>query len=182
MDPSSESGYGGGDASPALCFFVFMMAAVVGLWGSPAKAGTQCLSAAEQSVLETRVVQSELMVAALLCGERARYNAFVKRFESELVNRGDVLRSLFRRTYGQGASARLNRFVTDLANAASHRSLTAPRFCAEAVTLFEALEQTPPSRLSDMAASRPSAGTHGFAGCARGKKVDSGRKKSRGTG
>lgn len=76
----------------------------------------------ERMAVRARVVQSEMMVAALSCGLRSQYNAVVVEFKSELVAHGHVLRSMFARTHGAGGQLALDRFVTKLANDASIRS------------------------------------------------------------
>lgn len=48
---------------------------------APAEAArTACVSARDEVALNARVLQTELMVAALACGEQRRYNAFVTAF------------------------------------------------------------------------------------------------------
>src|SRR5512135_3477620 len=97
-----------------------------------------CASAAEKTAFDTRVLQSELMVAALSCGENARYNNFVKKFESELVANGKALRGYFARNYGKSGEDLLDRFITRIANNAATRRMQQPmpQYCASAVTLF----------------------------------------------
>lgn len=91
----------------------------------------------ERMAVRARVVQSEMMVAALSCGLRSQYNAVVAEFETELVSHGQVLRSMFTRTYGAGGQIALDRFVTKLANDASMRSNLARRaYCATAKRSF----------------------------------------------
>ncbi|MEP4379037.1 MAG: hypothetical protein ABJ215_00040 [Alphaproteobacteria bacterium] len=87
--------------------------------------------------VRARVVQSEMMVAALSCGLRNQYNAVVAEFETELVSHGRVLRSMFTRTHGAGGQLALDRFVTKLANDASSRSNRARHaYCASAKRSF----------------------------------------------
>ena len=58
------------------------------------------LDATNDSAVQTRKLQTELMVSALYCGQQARYNAFVRRFESELVVSGQKLKALFVSRHG----------------------------------------------------------------------------------
>jgi hypothetical protein len=44
-----------------------------------------CTSAANIEALNVRALQTELMVGALACGERERYNAFIRARQPELV-------------------------------------------------------------------------------------------------
>ena len=96
-----------------------------------------CETPSERAAIATRVFQTELMVAALTCDERGRYNAFVRRFEHDLVDRGQTLKTIFSRAHGNRATGQLTSFVTRLANEASLRSLeTTEDFCARASDLF----------------------------------------------
>ncbi len=90
-----------------------------------------CASAAEKTAFDTRVLQSELMVAALSCGENARYNSFVQKFESELVANGNALRGYFARNYGKSGEDVLDRFITRIANNAA----SSPDAAADAAIL-----------------------------------------------
>lgn len=97
-----------------------------------------CALSDEELALDTRVLQSELMVAALTCNEQASYGAFVKKFESVLVSNGNTFREYFQRTYGAAGESHMNRMVTRLANNASAHamSLSAAAYCASQSTLF----------------------------------------------
>jgi len=91
----------------------------------------------ERSAVRARVVQSEMMVAALSCGLRNQYNAVVIEFQTELVSHGQVLRSMFARTHGAGGQIALDRFITKLANDASIRSNRArSAYCESAKRTF----------------------------------------------
>ena len=88
-----------------------------------------------------RVLQSELMVAALACGARTHYGKFVERYKPDLAVNGKALRSHFHTVHGQQRGfAELNRFVTRLANKASGRmaSLGAD-FCTIALQTYDDL-------------------------------------------
>jgi len=99
-----------------------------------------CAQPHERTALSTRVLQTELMVAALCCDNRPLYNAFVSKFRGELVKQGRSLRSFFQRHHGGGGEENLNSFITRLANEASRRS-NAERagFCAQTSLLFRQL-------------------------------------------
>jgi hypothetical protein len=133
-----------------------------------------CASAAELSGLETRVLQTELMVAALSCGEAARYNAFVNRFRGELVVESKRMQHYFNRVHGGRAGKELNSFVTELANNSSQRSLTeAGSFCPEAATLLDQVLKLEPRQLDDFAAGLSFAGAHGIESCDATREVRS---------
>jgi hypothetical protein len=111
-----------------------------------------CTSAANVEALNVRALQTELMVGALACGERERYNAFVQARQPELVPYAKTLQ----RMHGK----RTNAFVTRVANAASRNA-----DCAAISALFdEALESG--SSLSAIAAKDVLASRHGYKVCA----------------
>lgn len=125
-----------------------------------------CAMPRERSALEARVLQTQLMVAALACNQRRRYNAFVERFRADLVVNGKAVRAYFQRAYGAAAEPEVNRFMTRIANQASARSLV-DGFCAEAATLFDRLEEPTVAGLAAVAADQPFVDTHGIAACRR---------------
>ncbi len=136
-------------------------------WGGSALAEF-CARSTDHSALSSRVMQSEIMVAALTCGERPRYNMVVRKFERELVQHGYALRRLFERSYGRQANRHLNRFVTAMANDASQRSLTdESEFCAASAQLFDRLLTMSPHEFEVFAASETFAAKHGVRSCRR---------------
>lgn len=140
-----------------------------------------CAAPHEQSALQARVLQSELMVAALSCGERARYNAFVRKYETALVDYGQDLKAFYTRTYGRHGERELGRLVTRLANDASQRSLnvSSRTFCADAVALFDQLSRGDAGDLQAVIADNPNATNHGVQACAQvAEQVDIQIKKS----
>ena len=133
---------------------------------SPAQAA-KCASSVDQAALEARILQTELMVTALSCQEHARYNNFVTKFQEELVRRGTDLRHFFNRAYGAQGAQNLNKFVTELANISSNRSLArTDRFCEEVRHAYDAVLAMSPSDLITYAASHPFATSHGIPTCA----------------
>lgn len=139
---------------------VFAMVAV-----SPVQAAT-CASIREEAALQARMLQTELMVAALSCDHRADYNAFVKRFNAELVQRGTTLKSYFSRAHGRSGANQLNLFITRIANEISTRSLDhINAFCAAASETFAQLKALPPEQFSVFVTAYEPARTHGVATC-----------------
>jgi hypothetical protein len=121
-----------------LSFGAALLAA--GLSPIAAIAGEIPVSAKERASLEIRLLQTELMVSALACQARDSYNTFVTRFQSELVDSGKNLKSLFSRVHGKDGTTRLNSFVTEVANDASMKSLQmGDQFCNETAQTFQAL-------------------------------------------
>ena len=88
-----------------------------------------------------RVLQSEMMVAALACDARGHYGRFVERYKADLVGSGKALQKHFSATHGKKRGvAELNSFVTRQANKASGRmaSLGAD-FCSTALETYSDL-------------------------------------------
>lgn len=94
----------------------------------------------ETDAVNVRILQSEMMVAALTCNMRNRYNTVVVRYQGELVSHGRVLKKMFRRDHGQRAQKELDGFVTQLANDASIRSIREREaFCVNANAMFSTI-------------------------------------------
>lgn len=90
-----------------------------------------CANGAEKESFQVRALQTRLMVAALTCDARDRYNAFVVRYRPSLKGHGRNLTGFFHRAFGPASLSRLDRYVTDLANQASALSTAdRPGFCA----------------------------------------------------
>lgn len=154
--------------SATTAFAALILAATVALTGAmPAMAaGAACVTAAEESALNTRVLQTELMVAALSCGEKDRYNAFVTTFKSQLSTSGQALRTMFRRVHGGRGDYEMNAFVTRLANDASQRNaMGKPGYCAAASRLFSEALASSPRDFGRLTAKPELGGLHGYARC-----------------
>lgn len=127
---------------------------------------SECALSSEASALRTRVIQSQALVAALSCGEQARYNSFVAKYQRELVANGGALHQFFQRAYGKSGVGKLNHFVTEMANRESSRSMMdRAAYCADAATLFDELAAARPGSLIEIVASQPNANDHGFPVC-----------------
>lgn len=99
------------------------------------------VSEKERASLEMRLMQSELMVAALSCSAADRYNAFVTRYKNELTAHGKTMQDLFKRVHGGNAFSQINSFVTRIANEASLKMAQNSHFCEEAGEMFQVLLQ-----------------------------------------
>jgi hypothetical protein len=144
-----------------------------------ATAAPGCATPKDLAALNARVLQTELMVAALTCGEKARYNAFVMSFKNVLGDRGRSLRALFTRLHGAGGKRKLNGFVTKLANDASQGSLAVRGgYCTTASALFEEVLSTEPGDFDAMAAKPWISGRHGFSPCSRSAEKRNGRESA----
>lgn len=129
-------------------------------------AAPACATATDEKALNTRVLQTELMVAALSCGEQQRYNAFVNTFKTDLVRGGQGLKALFKRVHGARGDYQMNAFVTKLANEAAHRTANGQAaFCASAANLFNDVMRTPPGGLARITAKPEWSSRHGFRPC-----------------
>jgi hypothetical protein len=148
--------------------------------GGVAESATICAPPAAQTALQSRVLQTRLMVAALSCGQRGDYNAFVSRYQKELIVQGKALRDFFRVNYGSRAKNRLNRFITSLANEASAVSLEmGPEFCVQAGRIFADLTDLDTVGFNDFAASQPFANDHGVASCRTGAKTSATKQSAK---
>ena len=87
------------------------------LLGAAGEAAANCVRASDLGAVQSRLVQTEMMVAALTCKRKDEYNHFVRKFQRELVARGEGLKTLFKRLHGGKSETRLNGFVTRLADA-----------------------------------------------------------------
>lgn len=128
--------------------------------------GSVCAKSQELAALEARVLQTELMVGALTCGQSQRYNAFVNSYKGDLVMYGKTIRSLFQRAYGGGAKRKLNKFVTKLANDSSQRSNSARQgYCVLAGELFDEASVTPKRTMVELVDKPWIRSKHGFRPC-----------------
>lgn len=131
------------------------------------QAQAKCASDRETIAFNTRALQSELMVAALSCGQQQDYNAFVTRFQPYLSHYGKTIRAYFDRSYGEEAGSELNRFITGLANTASVNSMnsTSEAFCNRMAEIFHQLRAVEPMEIASVADHPYYARAHGIQGC-----------------
>ena len=111
-----------------------------------------CLRPAEQAAVQMRLVQTDLMVAALSCNRKSDYNVFAVRYRDELISGGRTLRALFARVHGKRAHSRLNSYITRLANNASMQSLQSNDYCSRMGKLFDGVLAAGPTRFAEFAA------------------------------
>jgi hypothetical protein len=125
-----------------------------------------CASDTDLAALNARVLQTELMVAALSCDEKQRYNNFVIAYRDVLKDRGQALQALFRRAHGAKASTRLNAFITKLANDASQQVRSrSDDYCVFAGDLFSEAITASPRELNRIANKDWIVSRHGFQPC-----------------
>jgi hypothetical protein len=88
-----------------------------------AKGPGRCADASEAQAFRVRSLQNHLMVAALACNQREKYNAFVGRFNDVLTSNGQTIKRYFQRAWGSRGTGQLDDYVTLLANRTSMQSL-----------------------------------------------------------
>lgn len=131
-----------------------------------AEAMALCAERDDQAALDVRMLQTELMVAALTCNSQDRYNDFVRKFRTELISHGKHLRRFFGNAYGSQSRQKLDGFITRLANKASQRSLVGREdYCPAAEALFDRVTVTARDFLWRTAIEQPFSGAHGIAAC-----------------
>lgn len=108
--------------------------------GGAAHAASSCADPRERNSLTVRTLQTQLMMAALSCGAREEYNAFVTSYRPHLADHGYTLKRYFQRAYGGRSQRALDHYVTELANQASRLS-SADRtaFCGQSISSLNAL-------------------------------------------
>lgn len=125
-----------------------------------------CASDRDIAALNTRVLQTELMVAALSCGEKQRYNNFVNTYQTVLTERGRALQALFKRAHGAQGTRRMDAFVTKMANDSSQQVREkGDEYCVFAAELFEEVLAAKPADINRVASKPWIAGRHGYRAC-----------------
>ena len=141
-------------------------AVVATLLVSNAAQAQNCAAPDDVQALQVRVLQTELMVAALSCQQQDPYNAFVIRFQPTLAVHGKALKSFFKRIYGGSATAQLDDFVTRLANEASLRGMRdLKNFCGQSLELFKTIEAVDDTALETFVGAWERRDAHGVLPC-----------------
>jgi hypothetical protein len=100
------------------------------LMAQPSFAAGQCLREAEKVAFGVRVLQSELMIAALQCGQQAQYNRFMQLHQPEVSTAYDQIGAHFTRLFGTEGEEQRDSYITDLANAQAQDQIQqGPNFC-----------------------------------------------------
>jgi hypothetical protein len=129
-------------------------------------AAAVCVVPAQENALQVRMLQNELMVAALTCNQKAAYNGFVMRFKPQLSTEGKHLQSFFSQQYGSRSTKELNGFITRIANESSRRGMVQRgAFCRQAENIHSGSVNLNPAGLASYAKQFSFAGNHGFALC-----------------
>jgi hypothetical protein len=132
------------------------LAAASLLAAQQAQAQLDCLRPQEMSVVQVAALRSELMVLATGCHQDDNYNAFIRKYQSDLQGNERAVGDVFKRMYGRRAQQEHDRFTTDLANGESSASMRlGTDFCARNSLLFsEVLSLDSASELPAYAAGK----------------------------
>jgi hypothetical protein len=155
--------------------------AVVTCFGTPTPAYAYCATPKEMQALNSSVLVSDLMVAALSCGQQKQYNRFVNKFSPTLVDNNENLQQYFKRYYDKRAELELNRFITRMANLSSRASLkqTHEEYCSAAAQLFKESMALPIKQVGNEGTAPKLMRAHGVKPC--GKKFSLGDLFSKNT-
>jgi hypothetical protein len=110
---------------------------------APIAADARCLTTTQTTAAQVRLLQTELMVAALSCRSVAdrnfipQYNQFMSVHSDRLITHGKVLQAYFNEVYGKNGQTRLDKFITTIANDSSTRSMQSTSYCDDSVSLFQ---------------------------------------------
>lgn len=128
-------------------------AAVIAVWsGGPVLAQTAQTAATSSSncpvpvveAMHVRLLQTELMVAALQCRQApqydfsSKYNAFVMQFSQPLTQNANVLKEHFRKSFGGNHMTQFDRYMTRIANDAGQRGMHSS-YCQNMMPVFESV-------------------------------------------
>ncbi|OAG76374.1 hypothetical protein Amal_02147 [Acetobacter malorum] len=101
-------------------------------------AATPCGHSPAHEAFDIQALKSELMVTALSCNAQDRYNAFVGKFRTTLLNEEQKLNTYFRSTYGSSAQREHDDYITQLANIQSEKGLQSGTiFCMQRIAMFD---------------------------------------------
>ena len=105
---------------------------------APGIASATCLKPYEGTAINIAGLKSQLMVTALSCDTRDRYNDFVLTFRPTLQHEDTALNSYFLRHYGRSWRSEHDDYITQLANTQSEAGIReGTQFCQANVGLFD---------------------------------------------
>lgn len=98
----------------------------------------ECLRGDDHAAVDVATLKTQLMVTALTCQADERYNAFVRKYQADLLREDRGLNAYFSRTYGRNSTKQRDDYVTQLANAQSSEALKrGSLYCTENLPAFE---------------------------------------------
>lgn len=105
---------------------------------APGIAMASCLKPIEGTAINVAGLKSQLMVTALSCDTRDRYNSFVMTFRPTLQREDTALNSYFLHHYGRSWRSEHDDYITQLANVQSEATIQqGTLFCRNNVSLFD---------------------------------------------
>ena len=115
-----------------------------------------CTQGADRTAFDTEGLKSELMVTALTCGQRDKYNAFMRTYQPTVVAEEADLSTYFKRAYGKQYRKAYDDYISNLANVQSEAGLkSGTAFCDEFKSMFdEVMSLHDASELADYAHSQ----------------------------
>jgi len=94
-----------------------------GTLAAPLAVAQPCTRPADRAAFDVASLKSQLMVTALTCDERDKYNDFVTRFRPDLMRHEHALQAYFARAFGRRGQQQHDDYITLLANAQSQAGL-----------------------------------------------------------
>jgi hypothetical protein len=130
--------------------------AIVASAVATAEAQTVCSSPADQETFDVEALKSQLIVLATSCHSDEPYNAFVRKYQTELGQTERNFDAYFKRAYGRRAQAEHDSYITSLANAQFGMGLKQGQdFCPRNAAVFqEVMALRSPSDLTSYAAGK----------------------------
>jgi hypothetical protein len=77
------------------------LAAISLLTAQAAQAQLECLSPTERSAVQVAALRSQLMVLATGCQDDSSYNAFIRKYQADLMSNERMLAEIFKHKYGR---------------------------------------------------------------------------------
>lgn len=116
----------------------------------------QCIRPTDHTAFDVTVLKTHLMVTALTCAANEKYNAFVTKYQPELVQHDKALGGYFSRAHGRRARQQQDDYVTQLANSQSQVGVVqGSLFCNRNIGMFdEVMALRSGSELTDFAAGK----------------------------
>ena len=97
-----------------------------------------CTKTADRTAFDTEGLKSELMVTALTCQEKDKYNGFMRTYQPDVASQEHELAAYFKRAYGRGATKAYDDYISNLANVQEQEGLKAgSAFCQIFPQMFD---------------------------------------------
>jgi len=127
-----------------------------GILTAPLALAQPCTRPADRAAFDVASLKSQLMVTALTCDERDKYNDFVMRFRPDLMRQERALQGYFARVFGSRGQQQHDDYITLLANAQSQAGLRdGTLFCQRNAGLMDEVLALPDgASLSQYAAAK----------------------------